>query len=414
MKNCVVVACAAALVSSPYVVHAQSNTSSQGAGSAAQSDAERARLEAEIAKELGAVPGQAPAPGGPASGAAPARAGGQGGTGGNPLARLLLMPDLSAIADFTGVYDSQNVEKYSPDRGELFARKGQPAFTFQEVEMGLQAVVDPYFRADAFISFNPGGVDVEEAYATTLSLPSGLQLRAGKFFSPFGRMNQQHPHVWEFIDAPLARGRLLAQETLSGPGAVVSWLAPTPWFAQVELAGQNTAPTDADTSELTGIARLLQYFPLTDATTLGVGLSAARRNEGHPGAFRDLGGADVYLRFRPLDSRAYLAVQGEVYLRKFRDVPEVSGKPEHGWWGQAFWRRNEYLGYGLRYEEAPAAGLSAPGTERRAGLVANWYPSEFSRIGLQVSQDFLPHGRSGQEALLRFEYGIGAHGAHPF
>jgi len=30
---------------------------------------------------------------------------------------------------------------------------------------------------------------------------------------------------------------------------------------------------------------------LTEATTLGVGLSAARRNEGHPGAFRDLGGA---------------------------------------------------------------------------------------------------------------------------
>jgi hypothetical protein len=153
---------------------------------------------------------------------------------------------------------------------------------------------------------------------------------------------------------------------------------------------------------------------LSEATTLGVGLSAARRNEGHPGAFRDLGGVDAYLRFRPLDSRAYLAVQGEVYLRKFRDVPEVSGKPEHGFWGQVFWRRSEYLGYGLRYEEAPAAGLSAPGTERRAGLVGNWYPSEFSRVGLQLSQDFLPHGRSGQEALLRFEYGIGAHGAHPF
>jgi hypothetical protein len=324
------------------------------------------------------------------------------------------MPDLSAIADFTGVYDGQDVKRYSPERGELFARKGQPAFTFQEVEMGLQAVVDPYFRADAFISFTPGGVDVEEAYATTLSLPAGLQVRAGKFFSPFGRMNQQHPHVWEFIDPPLARGRLLAQETLSGPGAVVSWLAPLPWFTQVELAAQDIAPTDADTSELTGLGRLLQYFPLSDATTLGLGLSAARRNEGHPGAFRDLGGADVYLRFRPLDTRAYLAIQGELYLRKFRDVPGVSGKPAHGWWAQAFWRKDPYLGYGARYEEAPAAGDSAPGTERRAALVANWYPSEFSRIGLQLSQDWLPHGRSGQEALLRFEYGIGAHGAHPF
>jgi hypothetical protein len=227
-------------------------------------------------------------------------------------------------------------------------------------------------------------------------------------------MNQQHPHVWEFVDPPLARGRLLADDVLSGPGVVVSWLAPTPWFLQLELAGQDTAPEAGDAEELTGIGRLLQYLPLGEAATLGVGLSAARRNEGQPGAFRDLAGADAYFRYRPLASRAYLAVQGELYVRKFRDVPGESGDPEHGWWGQAYWRANEYLGTGARYEEAPAAGESAPGTERRLALVGNWYPSEFSRLGLQLSQDWLPQGRTGQEVLLRFEFGIGAHGAHPF
>jgi hypothetical protein len=399
----------------PCLALAQSSPPPGAGNPPAPSDADRAKLEAEISKELGATP-QPPSPGGApqggaASGAAPAP---QGATGGNPLARLLLMPDISAIADFTGIYDTQDVARYSPDRGDLFAPKGKPTFTFQEVELGLQAVVDPYFRADMFISFTPDGVDVEEAYATTLSLPASLQIRAGKFFTPFGRMNQQHPHVWEFIDPPLARGRLLAQDVLSGPGAVVSWLAPTPWFAQLELAAQTIAPTDADTPELTGTARLLQYFSLGEASTLGVGLSAARRGEGQPGAFRDLGGADVYYRFRPLDTRAYLAVQGEVYLRKFRDVPGQSSAVENGWWGQAFWRASAYLGAGARYEEAPAAGESAPGTERRLALVGNWYPSEFSRLGLQLSQDWLPQNRTGQEVLLRFEFGIGAHGAHPF
>ncbi len=332
------------------------------------------------------------------------------------------MPDISAISSFTGVYDGHDVENRSPSRGELFGKEGQPTFVFQEVELGMQAVVDSYFRADIFVSFTPDGVDVEEAYATTLALPFNLQLRAGKFFSPFGRMNQQHPHVWEFVDPPLARGRLLAKEVLSGPGVVGSWLAPTPWFTQLELAAQDTAPFDGLTPELTGLARLLQYFPLTDAASVGVGLSGARRREGVPGAFRDLGAVDVYVRERPPSSRSYLAVQGELYLRKFHDAPVAggapgeleSGAPEHGWWAQAFWRQDPFLGYGARYEEAPAAGSSAPGTERRVGGVLDWYPSEFSRIALEASYDRLPGGRDGFEGLLHLEFAIGAHGAHPF
>jgi len=411
----------------PPLAQAQSMEQATGADGSGSADADRARLEEEIRKELGASPAgtraQRDAPGAfAAEGGASATMAGQGATGGNALARLMLMPDISAIGSFTGVYDGYDVENRSPERGELFGKKDQPTFVFQEVEMGLQAVVDPYFRADMFVSFTPDGVDVEEAYATTLALPGNLQVRAGKFFSPFGRMNQQHPHVWEFVDPPLARGRLLAQEVLSGPGVVGSWLAPTPWFAQLELAAQDTAPFDGLSPELTGLGRLLQYFPLTDAASIGVGLSGARRHEGAPGAFRDLGCIDVYVRDRPASSRSYLAVQGELYLRKFHDAPVPGGvsgeteseKPEHGWWGQAFWRQDAFLGYGVRYEEAPAAGISAPGTERRVGAVLDWYPSEFSRIALEGSYDRLPGGRDGFEGLLHFEFGIGAHGAHPF
>ncbi len=416
---CVVVALAL-----PLLARAQSKepTPEGQAGASSGASADKARLEEEIRKELG---GASPAATGGAAGAqqdGQGGQGGQGGTGGNPLARLLLMPDISAIASFSGVYDGYDVEKRSPDRGDLHAAKGQPTFLLQEVELGLQAVVDPYFRADTFISFSPGGVDVEEAYATTLALPAGLQLRAGKFFTPFGRMNQQHPHIWEFVDPPLARGRLLAQDVLSGPGVVASWLAPTPWFAQLELAAQSTAPFDGLSQQFTGVGRLLQYVTLTDSASVGVGLSAARRREAAAGGFRDLGGADVYFRHRPPSSRSYLAVQGELYLRKFQDAPVpggapgelLSARPEHGWWAQAFWRQDAFLGYGVRYEEAPAAGISAPGTERRVSGVLDWYPSEFSRIALEPSYDQLPGGRGGLEGLLHFEFGIGAHGAHPF
>ncbi|HEY6099901.1 MAG TPA: hypothetical protein VIW03_10755 [Anaeromyxobacter sp.] len=386
--------------------------SAQGQGPEQQDAEARKKLEAEIAKELGQGGAKTAAPAGEgaaAQGRPASAAAAQAGAGGNPMARLLLLPDISAIGSFATAYDGYDVERRSPREGP-FGPKDRPAFRFEEVELGLQSVIDPYARADIFVSFTPGGVDVEEAYLTTLDLPAGLQVKAGKFFSPFGRQNQQHPHVWDFVDAPLARGRLLAGETLSGTGVDLAWLAPLPWFAELQLAAQNTAPTAADADRLTGFARLLQYFPVAEGTTLGLGLSGARRSEG-TGAFRDLGAVDLYVRARPLASRGYVTLQAELYTRRFRNVEGESGT---GGYAQLFVRKGAYHGYGIRYDRAPAAGEAAPGTEERFGALGIWYPSEFQRIRLQLSYDRAPDGRDGLEALLALEFGIGSHGAHPF
>jgi hypothetical protein len=47
-------------------------------------------------------------------------------------------------------------------------------------------------------------------------------------------------------------------------------------------------------------------------------------------------------------------------------------------------------------------------------VVGNWYPSEFSRLALQVSRDQRPGGAVGWESILHLEFVMGAHGAHPF
>jgi hypothetical protein len=379
-----------------------------------QQDAEaRKKLEAEIAKELG----QGGAKAAPAAQAQPT--GGQAPTGGSPTARLLLLPDISAVGSFAGAFANYDVGGLSPREG-LFGPKEKPTFLFKELELGLQSVVDPYARADIFISFSPEEVAVEEAYLTSLTLPGGLQVRAGKFFSPFGRLNQQHPHVWEFVDAPLAAHRLVADEVLSGPGVDVAWLAPLPWFAEFHLAGQGVAPAEGDQERFTGLARLLQYFPLGDATTLGVGVSAARRDEASRGGFRDLGAVDAYLRWRPLHTRSYVALQGELYGRKLRNVEGADTGTAGGGYAQVFWRQGPYYGFGVRYDDAPVGpefGVAedvAAGRERRYGAIAAWLPSEFQRIRLQVSYDRRPGGRDGIEGLLALEIGIGSHGAHPF
>jgi hypothetical protein len=214
----------------------------------------------------------------------------------------------------------------------------------------------------------------------------------------------------------------------------VAWLTPLPWFAELHLSGQATAPkpSDEDPGErLTAVARLLQYFPIGEATTIGVGLSAARRGEA-TGAFRDLGGADLYVRWRPPQGRSYVTLQGEIYSRKFRGsmsdelktampilASEVEQGTDTGGYAQLFWRQDAYFGYGLRYDNAPTGprfgAVDVPaGTEHRYGAIANWYPSEFQRIRLQASYDRRPGGQDGVELLLGLEFGIGSHGAHPF
>ncbi|MGZ3709703.1 MAG: hypothetical protein ACXVBC_12355, partial [Bdellovibrionota bacterium] len=79
-------------------------------------------------------------------------------------------------------------------------------FNIQQVELTFGANVDPYFRADANIVLTTEGVEIEEAYATTLGLPAGFQIKAGQFLTAYGRFNPTHPHTWDFANMPLVNG----------------------------------------------------------------------------------------------------------------------------------------------------------------------------------------------------------------
>ncbi len=389
-------------------------------GTPAASDEDR-KLEEEIAKDLG-TPAASPAPGKPgtpgtAQPVTPQATPPQGATGGNPYARVLMLPDISAIGDFAGAYDTADVGQLSP-RGGPHGPAHKLTPLFQELELGFQSVIDPYARADIFVSFTPDGADVEEAYLTTLTLPAGFQVRAGKFFSPFGRLNQQHPHVWDFIDAPLAMDRLLSADTLKGPGVDVAWLAPLSWYAELHLAAQTTNPGFVSEDRRTLLARLQQYFDVASGATVGVGVSGAWIEEPLPGASDLVGGADVFLKFRPVTTRSYVAVQGELFLRRLSGTPDAATRL--GGYLQAVYRDGPFYEYGVRAEAAPAvvpgttAMPSGSGSEQRYAALAAWLPSEFQRLRAQVAWDRLSGGQDALEALLQVEFIIGAHGAHPF
>ena len=106
-----------------------------------------------------------------------------------------------------------------------------PAFQVEESEISLQAVVDPYARADVFLSFTNDGVEVEEGYVTFLTLPWQLQAKAGKFLVQFGKINELHLHVLPWVDEPLPMQDILLQsqfETWGAEGISVSKLIELP------------------------------------------------------------------------------------------------------------------------------------------------------------------------------------------
>jgi hypothetical protein len=106
-------------------------------------------------------------------------------------------------------------------------------FNLDAAEFAFYAPVDPYFNLYATIPVTEDGAEVEEAYFVTTCLPTGHQIKAGKFKSSFGRLNGQHSHAWDFVDAPLPYRAFIGDEGFSEKG--VQYMDCTPCIRQIGL-----------------------------------------------------------------------------------------------------------------------------------------------------------------------------------
>jgi hypothetical protein len=237
-------------------------------------------------------------------------------------------------------------------------------------------------------------------------------VKAGEIYTPFGRTSQLHRHQWTFVDQPLSMQRLVGLEGLSGFGADVAWLAPLPWFAELHLAYQATTPGWAGQQQLTGTGRLVQYVELAEGATMGVGLSWSLFQAETPEQWKNLAGADLYVKLRDPASRSYWLLQGELYGRQLGG--QTLGDVTWGGYGQVVWRIDPFWEVGARYDNAPAPEAYASGTQQTWTGLGTYAPSEFFRVRLQPSFVVLPGGQTGFQGLLNFEFIMGAHGAHPF
>jgi hypothetical protein len=384
----------------------------------------------------------------------------------SPLMRGMqsLNPDLSAIIDTNAGFQTTAPAWAAGDDPQLPAHANghHAGFTAQEVEVALSAIVDPYLKGEVYLTIpNLSGLEVEEAVATTTSLPWNLQVRAGSFRGAFGRQNGQHLHVQDFTTRPLINAAFLGEDGMRGPGAQVSWLAPLPFFLTLYLEGFSLSPPDdgsfatfggTQQGGLTGAAHVKAFFPLTDELSLYTGVSSAL---GHTAGVSDpfgigvpvaqnaqteLVGGDVYLKWKPAnESGGYRSVAWQteaIFRRRGPSYQSGSGADElivPGEWDGGLYSqvviqlaRRFFLGLRLDWLGLPTS-LAMPRTTRETASFT-FQMSEFARLRLEAYADqFGPRaaadalypqpahdGTAGQGLLMQLEISIGAHGAHAF
>ena len=333
-------------------------------------------------------------------------------------------PDISIILDVAGAYFSDD------DITQLGAHDPKDnGITFQQLEMAIESTVDPYFKFNANLVFSLQGIEIEEAYATTLALAGGLQMRAGQFLLPFGRANVKHPHSWAFVDQLLSIGKFLGSESMRGLGLEVSWLMPLPWYSKltaavhqppgeccgVSYAGDVTEPPTGF-EDLLYTTRLENFFELSSDWSVLVGGSAiVGENKRGLGNLTVLSGADLLIKYRPSNSplRRGVRLQAEWIHRQQQVADDLL--IDHGGYVELIADLNPEWSTGYRWQLVTGLDndLFHPDwtdTRQRHSAQVTWYPSHFSRIRLQSNFDQL----DVFSVMLAFEVVTGAHGAHGY
>src|SRR6266542_1826297 len=333
-------------------------------------------------------------------------------------------------------------------------------FTMPNSEISLDGNVDPYFKGFSNIvlkvdTAGETGIELEEAYGLTTSLPANLQLKFGQFFTEFGRQNPQHPHAWAFVDQPLVMSRMFGAEGLRSQGVRLSWLLPTSFYTEAMVSVMNSTGTATssfrspessdihggivDTQPVNGLRdmliapRIATSFDLTETQTVVLGASGAfGSNNSGANAMTRVYGVDGYWKWKPATAEAgfpFLSLQSEAMFRSYNAAQRISAESptvtlpaevfkDHGTYAQVLFGIRPRIVAGLRGDwvngNKSAFVSETRGDQFRLSPNFTWYTTEFSKFRVQYNYDDRKGIGTDHSVWLQFEFLLGAHAAHKF
>jgi len=370
-----------------------------------------------------------------------------------------LNPKISLIGNFvgnTGPMNDPNSNKFSLD----------------ETELGFQAEVDPYARADFFASFSQDNVpSFEEGYVTLLALPWHLRARGGKYRVVFGRLNVTHPHEYSQVTTPLVLSSFLGADGLNDAGIELSRaFAPFGIFTEITysilngLGDQEAAsPATASVKDVNGnivnvtvnrndpteqrsgksfahVSRARLYTDFTDSSNLELGVSGLFYQ---PSGFREtkMGALDMTYRWKPLQRNVYqsftwrteamysdrklppvidpvtgLTALAEQRLHRRGIYSYIEYQPIKRW---RFGVRGDYVespndsNLGVTLQDGSQRTVGTPVT-RAISPYITFTLTEFNRFRIEYQRKQIPGDDIEHRVFFQWTIVLGPHGAHPF
>lgn len=386
-----------------------------------------------------------------------------------PAASNAFNPEISLILDSKFARTSRDPASYGirgflPSGGEI--APPNRSFSLGESELAISANIDHYFRGNGRFSLaeedGKGVVEVEEANIETLALSNGFKVKAGRFLSGVGYLNAQHPHEWDFTDAPLVYKAMFGAR-LQNDGVQVRWLAPTPFYLELggEIAKGSAQQSGERNKNGTGLGSVFAHVggDFNPSTAWQGGLSwvntraenrsvDASDSQDNPttntfnGTSRTLI-ADFVLKWAPDGNsrERYLKLQGEYFKRQdsgeltcsgstlCNDLSDSYQAAPSGWYVQSVYQFRPMWRVGLRHDRLNPGSVQVGNSlstgalgwldnsyrPQRNTAMIDYSPSEFSRIRLQFARDeSRGPGLVDNQIFLQYIMSMGAHGAHKF
>jgi len=370
-----------------------------------------------------------------------------------PTNRNTFNPAISVIlngqfSNYSNNPDNYALNGFSLQQDAGLATKG---LSLGESEMTLSSNIDQLLAGQiTFALADDVGnttINIEEAFIETLGLGHGLTVRAGRFFSPIGYLNERHAHAWNFADAPLIYRGLFGDQ-LSTDGLKISYLLPTDQM--IELGGTigngDSYPghgTHSGIGDWLVFAKTAGDIGINHSWQAGVAhwqsspqsrtFGDANSNVTYNGD-TDISNVSLIYKWAPNGNptQQNFTLLGEYFyqhdngsLNQNSTATAYNGK-QYGGYVEGMYQFIPHWRTGLRYDRL-GSSLSAENTNifndaninltgsdpQRYSMMLEWLPSEFSRVRAQINHDQSSRNDDTQ-FFLQYTVSMGAHGAHSY
>ncbi|MFN4115995.1 MAG: hypothetical protein ACK4F7_05770 [Inhella sp.] len=290
---------------------------------------------------------------------------------------------------------------------------------------------------------------IEEAFVETTALPAGLQLRAGRFASQIGYLNQQHLHADDFSERPLLYRSFFGGHW-NDDGLRLNLTLPTSFYWMVGAEGfrgkqlvEEIANAERKPGALTLVTKLGADINRSHSWQLGLSTIHNRReaavqddhdhdHDEHAGHSHAHGASfsgrktwmvDATWKWAPNGNNRDQQVRVTFEAARITDLNRYADSQDKHEANaiSAVWRFKPSWEVGVRSDwlrvSQPHGDHFHKGLLREQSVMLAWKPSHMQMLRLQYSRQHDAvelENPSKRSVYLQYVIAFGAHGAHSF